>query len=359
MMRRLAAALGVVVLLGLGLGLLARGDVSCDIVSVQPQCYVAMHPGPTEDTLRMVEIDGERTYSSTGEMLLTTVRVDPTLDLRGWLGASFSREVDSVRREVIYPPGSTTEDVRRRNLIAMGQSQIVSAAAALRWLGYDVDLTPEGARVAEVMDDYPAGGKIQPGDVIRQIDRQTITDAASASDAISERSPGETIALLISRGGEEMTLELELAADPHGGEHGVIGVLLRDNVVLPVDVRIEAGNIGGPSAGLMFALAVVDLMTAEDLTGGAVIAGTGSVDVDGRVGAMGGVRQKIVAATTRTERPAEIFLVPSRNVTEARRAPVGRQVLIVPVDTLDDAIAALHEIRAGREPAGSFAVGRD
>jgi Lon-like protease len=135
-------------------------------------------------------------------------------------------------------------------------------------------------------------------------------------------------------------------------------VLLRSFLDLPVDVEIDAGVIGGPSAGLMFALSVMDLLEPEDLTGGKVVAGTGTVDRDGTVGAVGGVRQKVVGATATTadQRPATVFLVPEGNLEDARSVSVPREVLVVPVATLDDAVRALDDLRAGREPAGALAL---
>jgi PDZ domain-containing protein len=138
-------------------------------------------------------------------------------------------------------------------------------------------------------------------------------------------------------------------------------LILTTELDLPVEISIDAGVIGGPSAGLMFALSIVDLLEPDDLTGGAVIAGTGILDQDGVVSTVGGVRQKVVGATTEGAHgaPATVFLVPRGNLGEARSAAVDGEILLVPVDSLADALEVLSELRAGREPREALALAPD
>lgn len=369
-MRRL---LPVIVLLLVAVGVVVRADIPCDTVRLQPDCYIALNPGPTENALGMVTVRGERTYASAGQLRITTVTVDTDLDLRDWIGSALSRRVDQMPREAFIPPGTDAEEARRISVAAMSESQLDATIAALRSLGHEVDEEPRGAQVGGLLPDLPAEDVLELGDVIVAVDGEPIRSADGAATLLGDRSPGEVVSLRVLRSAgeddavghdvegqhrDELDLEVELAADRDEPHRALLGVLLMDHLVLPVDVRIDAGRVGGPSAGMMFALATVDLLTPEDLTGGAVVAGTGSIDRSGRVGAMGGVRQKLIAAVNDADVPATVFLVPAANVDDARRSPVSRQVQVVPVRTLDDAVRALEDVRAGRPPEGSFSIGR-
>jgi Lon-like protease len=177
---------------------------------------------------------------------------------------------------------------------------------------------------------------------------------------VQRRAPGDRLVLELQRDGEQLDVEVDLGVAPDDPTRPYVGVLLTTELDLPVEVVIDAGVIGGPSAGLMFALSILDLLEPEDLTGGAVVAGSGTLDLEGRVGAIGGIRQKIVGATTRggDRRSATVFLVPRGNLQEAQGTPVGRDVLLVPVGTLDEAVDALAELREGRRPVDALALSR-
>lgn len=369
-MRRL---LPVIVLLLVGAGIVVRADIPCETVRLQPDCYIALNPGPTDNALGMVTVHGERTYASAGQLRITTVTVDTDLDLRDWVGSAFSRRVDQVPREAFIPPGADAEEARRISVAAMSESQVDATIAALRSLGYEVDEEPRGAQVGGLLPDLPAEDELEVGDVIVAVDGERVGSADEAVEVLGHRGPGDVVSLTVLRAvdgdgavghdvegqqRDELDLEVQLAADRDEPERGLLGVLLMDHLVLPADIRIDAGRVGGPSAGMMFALATVDLLTPDDLTGGAVVAGTGSIDRGGLVGAMGGVRQKLIAAVNEADVPATVFLVPAANADDARRAPVSRQVQVVPVRTLDDAVRALEDVRAGRPPEGAFSIGR-
>jgi PDZ domain-containing protein len=346
-----------VLLLVAGLGLLGRGAVPCELFGDQPRCYVALHPGPTQDALGIVQVRGERTWTPAGELLYTTVAVDDHLDPGEWVSTALSRQVRQVPREVLFPAGMAEGEVQRRNAVDMDRSQLTAAAAALRALGHEVDLEPRGAEVVETLEGLPAGGRLQPGDVIVEVDDAPAPGVDAAIDAIGGRGAGEPVTLAVRRGATTRKVRLTLVPDPEDASRAVVGAVLRDHIVLPVDVAIDAGEVGGPSAGLMFAIAVVDVLGPRDLTGGAVIAGTGTIDADGNVGAIGGIQQKILGALDRGDRrPASVFLVPAGNVDEARAAPVGRELLLVPVATLDDALRSLEDLREGRRPADALAL---
>jgi Lon-like protease len=334
---------------------LVRGAVPCETVGAQPACYVALRPGPAEDTLRLVDIEGASSYSSSGELLLTTVAVDEDLGFGEWLRASVSRSVDAVPREQIYPSETDREEVTEYNAALMADSQLTATMAALDAAGYEV--TGEGALVASVAADAVTDD-LTVGDVITAVDGDPVTDNRGVVDAVQRRAPGTRVVLDVDRDGERREVTIDLGASPEDPDRAYVGVLLTTELDLPVDIEIDAGVIGGPSAGLMFALSIIDLLEPDDLTGGAVVAGTGTLDIDGHVGAIGGIRQKIVGATARglDRRPATVFLVPRGNIDEAQGTPVGRDVLLVPVDTLDDALEALADLRAGREPVDALAL---
>ncbi|MFA9429898.1 PDZ domain-containing protein [Egicoccus sp. AB-alg2] len=350
-MRRLAVfvvVVGAVVALTTG-GAIARGLVPCEVLAAQPACYVALRPGPAEDVLQLLEVRGARAYTATGELLLTTVAVDEELGLTEWLRANVSAGIEPVPREQLFPAGSDRDEVAEYNAALMADSQLTATLAALDELGYDV--TGEGALVTAVVEDAVTD-ELVVGDVITAVDGRPVTDNAAVVAAVQARSPGDRLTLQVRDGAGERDVEVVLGAAADDAERAYVGVLLSTELDLPVDVSIDAGIIGGPSAGLMFALSIVEVLGPDDLTHGAVVAGTGTLDRDGAVGAIGGIRQKMLGATLREDggRPASVFLVPRGNLDEALGTPVEREIHLVPVGTLDEAIAALAAVGEGRLP---------
>jgi Lon-like protease len=348
----------LVVLLVLGLAtVVVRGAVPCETLQSQPSCHVALKPGPTEDAMRLVDIEGSTAYSSSGELRLTTVAVEEDLDLAGWVRAMTSGTVDTVPRETLFPSTSDRDEVTRQNAMLMEDSQLTATLAALERLDFELDDAFDGAQVAEVLAEAVTD-QLEVGDVIVAVDGEPTLDNQEVVATIADAEPGDELTLLVRRGDDERDITVTLGPAPDDPARPFLGVLLRSYLELPVDVQIDAGVIGGPSAGLMFALSVMDLLEPGELTGGAVVAGTGTVDRDGRIGAVGGVRQKVVGATSPSQgqRAATVFLVPEGNLDDARSVGVPRDVLLVPVATLDEALDALGELRAGREPEGALAL---
>ncbi len=348
-MRRLLLLL----LVASSLGFVGRGGVPCDRVQPQPRCLVALLPGPTANTLDIVEIDGDVSVS-TGELLLTTVSVDPSLSFREWIRGAFDSRIDHFDRELIYPSGTSVEEVRQQNVALMENSQLDSMIAALHALDYEFDEDFDGAEVVEVADySDAADGDLLAGDIIVDVAGTRVSASSDVVGAIARFGIGDDLDLVVLRDDIEVPVTIQLVAAPDDGRP-VMGVTLRSHLELPVDITIDAGIIGGPSAGTMFALAIVDELTPEDLTGGLIIAGTGEIDRAGTVGAIGGIRQKVLGATSRgDEPPATVFLVPERNMPEAVTAPVRDEILLVPIATLQDAIDALRVLREGGEPSGA------
>lgn len=365
MNRRSSTALAVfgLLLAGLVVGAvtLSVGAMPCAAVGMQPRCQVALLPGPAEDTLGLVTLEGATTYPASGELLLTTIAVRDDLDLGSWWEARRTPGVATVARETVFPPGADTSEVAEQNALLMSDSQATAALAALEQLGFDVDAAARGARIAEVQDDV-VSDELSDGDVVVAIDGAPIREAVELVEAIAGRSPGDEVRLdVVPSDGAAREVTVTLGSSPDGTDRAYVGVLLTTELDLPVEVDIDAGVIGGPSAGLMFALAVVELLEAEDLTGGTVVAGTGTITVDGRVGPVGGVRQKVVGVTERAggAAPATVFLVPRANLPDAHRAPVASDLTVVPVDDLDGAVQALAQLRAGERPDGAVLLTAD
>lgn len=365
MRRSITALVAVAALVGALLvgatGALLVGAVPCPLLGAQPRCQVALLPGPAEDTLGLVDIEGVTTYPSSGQLLLTTIAVRDGLDLPAWWELRRTPGVATVPRETIYPVGSDTGEVAEQNALLMRDSQMTAALAALQAAGFDTAQATAGARVAAVEDDAVTD-ELAVDDVIRAVDGDEVADAAAVVEHVAARGPGDTLLLEVARDdGAPSEIEVTLGANPADDTRGYIGVLLTTELDLPVDVRIDAGTIGGPSAGLMFALGVVDLLAEEDITGGRVVAGTGTIGPEGQVGAVGGVRQKVVGVTAREggADPAEVFLLPRGNLADVHRAPVAADLTVVPVDDLADALAALAALRDGRTPTDAVLLAAD
>lgn len=318
-----------------------------------PVPYVTEAPGLTADTLGMdVSAEGEptdnpvitiagdvETYPTEGELLLTTVSVtnpDARVTLLQAFGAWFDDQEALLPRDAVYPPEVTAEESRRRTAVAMTSSQSTSEVAAARAAGHDVD----AAAVVEVEKGAPADGVLRPEDRIVQVAGQPVDDGDDVVTAVRAAEPGEPLELTISRDGERQHVQVVPAED---GGVPTIGASVQDSFAAPFDVTFTLErNIGGPSAGTIFALAIYDQLTPGSLTGGRTIAGTGEIDYEGNVGSIGGIQQKIVSAE---HDGAEVFLAPAGNCDEAVEAPVEPgDIRIVSVQTLDQAIDALEAL---------------
>ncbi|BCL13792.1 YlbL family protein [Micromonospora sagamiensis] len=330
---------GVTVLLGallttlLSIGVLAA-----------PIPYVVLGPGPTVDTLgtqdgeEIIKVDGRETSTSAGQLRLTTVGVQPSVKLRSAIAGWFSPERAVVPRELVYPPGQSREQVEERNAEEFTASQTSAETAALRELGYPVQVV-----VRTVTADGPSAGRLQAGDLISSVDGKPVASANGLTGLIRARPAGSTLAIGYSRGGATGTATVT-SREQDGRPR--IGIEIEQRQPHPFTLEIDLGDIGGPSAGLMFALGIVDKLDPDDLTGGRVIAGTGTIDDEGRVGAIGGIAQKLVGAK---QAGAAVFLVPEENCAEALSNPQPG-LPMVKVGSLDEALTALETLRAGGEP---------
>jgi Lon-like protease len=316
-----------------------------------PVPYVVLQPGPTTNTLGttkgqpLIQIDGVRTYAATGHLDLTTVAVfggpDDPVDLvtalRGWL----DRTVAVVPEESVFPAGQSPREVEQETARQMVESQDHATSAALRQLGIDVDTK---VLVAAVRKGTPADGRLRPGDVVVAVDGVPVRTDSALRGRIADREPGDPVDLTVLRDGDRETLRLHTV--PYGGnsEHPIVGFTPRTKHEFPFSVKIRLRQVGGPSAGLMFALGIVEKLTPGDLTGGEYVAGTGAINDRGRVQPIGGIEQKVVAARGAG---ARTFLTPAGNCAAAVGArPDGLR--LVRVERLADALEALDAIKTGR-----------
>jgi len=307
--------------------------------------YVELGPGPTVNTLGEVDgkdvisLSGVPETSSAGQLRLVTVSVQPQINLvqavRGWLAGDYA----VVPRELVYPPDRSEKQVDQQNAQDFKDSQNSAETSALRELGYPVQVT-----VSKVQDGAPAAGVLQVGDVITSVDGTAVTSTPQLTELIRAKPAGTARTIGYTRAGTASTATVTTAAGDGGAPR--IGVEIEPKQPHPFQLSFDLDRIGGPSAGLMFALAIIDKVKPEDLTGGKVIAGTGTIDDAGDVGRIGGIPQKLVGAKAAG---AQWFLTPDGNCAEAM---ANRQpgLPLVKIKTLDDALSALEKIRAGQTP---------
>ncbi|MBF0661272.1 MULTISPECIES: YlbL family protein [unclassified Rhodococcus (in: high G+C Gram-positive bacteria)] len=306
--------------------------------------YVALGPGPTFDTLGdvddkpVIEIEGVETDETTGSLVMTTVGVTDNLNLAQTVTAWLSGRYGLAPREQVYPPNRSKDEVRAVDQAQFAQSERSAELAALHYLDLPVIL-----RVAEIADDAPASGHLQVDDRIVAIAGEPVETAGQVQRAVGAVTPGESVAITVLRGDAEETIDVVVGERPGGEGAGFLGIATEEIPDVPFEVVFNLADIGGPSAGLMFSLALVDKLSPGEINGGLNVAGTGTIDSDGIVGPIGGITHKLTAAD---EEGAEVFLVPADNCAEALTNEPD-DVRLVRVETLEGAAAALESIAAG------------
>jgi PDZ domain-containing protein len=318
-----------------------------------PVPYVILSPGPTLNTLgrgpsgrSLIQITGHPVYPTAGHLNLVTVSFQGgpsnSLNIFAALRAWLTPHEAVVPQEELFIPGQTQQQVVQQDTQQMTSSQRTATAAALCVLGINFQVVDTIAVVAKGL---PTDGVLRRGDVITAVDGKPVTCKASAASLIRARSPGDPVTLTIARtvGGHRVIRQFHLkTAAVHGTP--VVGVRVAESYVFPFNIRIRVGDIGGPSAGLMFALGIVDKLTPGNLTGGRFVAGTGEISADGTVGAIGGIQQKMAGAR---QAGATLFLTPAANCPDTAGAvPAGMR--LVKVRNLAGAVSALHALAAGR-----------
>jgi Lon-like protease len=332
----LASAGLAVVLFFVGLGL--------------PVPYVRLVPGPVSDTLGsssggpLITIKGHPTAPTKGRIYLVTVgefggpgkNLSALSVITGWWNTTDA----VVPTRLLYPAHVTQQQVEQQDTADMDNSQEQAKVAALRYLGYT--LKP-GVDVAAINATSSAKGKLEVHDIIVGVDSTTVTNSQQLLDVAKTHKTGDQIVLHVNRNGQPVDVPVTLQAPRAGSTTPSIGIEVVDSFTKPFEIDIDLNNVGGPSAGMAFALGIVDKLTDGNLTGGRTIAGTGTIDSSGNVGAIGGVQQKMAGAR---KAGATVFLVPKDNCAEALGA-VPHGLRLVKVSTLSGAIDAIKQIRDG------------
>ncbi len=315
-------------------------------VSLLPVPFVSFSPGPVENTLGtagrkpVVEVSGHDTYPTSGELDLTTVSVtSPTRKLtlpqavRTWLDP----HRDLLPRDVVYPPTKSADEVEQENTAEMTGSQDSAVAAALQEAK-----VPFKPKVSAVSDGSPASGKLKIGDVVLSVDGVVPTEVPMVGELVRKHKVGETIKFVVRRSGKEQTVSVTTKATPGDTNRPMVGITVGVDSAVKVTVNLGR-DIGGPSAGLAFALAIYDKLTPGELLAGKHVAGTGTIDATGTVGAIGGIQQKIAGARSSG---ATVFLVPAPNCSAAMDAGV-KGIQLIRVGTIHDAVSGLQALTSG------------
>jgi PDZ domain-containing protein len=302
--------------------------------------YQLVGPGSAEDMSRFVTVKDSDEDDKGSFFLVTATQMvaSPLLFVYGLLNPN----TDLLPRQQVVPPDMDIKEYNEFLLRWMEETQELAKVVALRRLGYEVPIESDGVSVVEIGKDSPARGILQPGDVILAVDGQRVFLADELVSSVQLRPVGDPVTLVIQRAGEEKEVTIPTAGHIEAPEKAAIRVTIRTlnwQPVLPVEIAIDTGEIIGPSAGMMFVLEILNQLDSRDLTAGRLIAGTGTINLKEEIGAIGSVRQKIVAA----ERAgAEYFLVPQENYNEAKAS--ARKIVAVPVSTLSQALEFLSDL---------------
>ena len=311
--------------------------------------YVVLVPGPTYNTLGslsgkpIIQITGRPTFPASGHLNLVTVSYyggpgyRPPFTIIDAIQALFRPHQAVVPQWELFPPGQSQQQVVKQDTEQMASSQQTATAAALCQLGIKFSVIDT---ITSTVRRLPAAGILHAGDIVQAVDGKPVTCRASAASMIRARTPGQPVMLTIVRVGQVRNVTLKTAS--YQGQP-VIGVNVTESFTFPFHVSIRVGNVGGPSAGMMFALAIIDKLTPANLAGGRFIAGTGEIEVGGAVDPIGGIQQKMAAARAAG---ATVFLTPAANCPDTVGAiPPGLR--LVKVSTLGGAIAALRALKQG------------
>ncbi len=303
------------------------------VVGWVPLPYYALGPGPARDVTPLIRVEGHPVYASDGTLIMTTVAYRKVTALQA-LFAWIDPDRALVAEDVLYPPGSSVEQEDERARSQMDQSKIDATAVVLRRLLEYPDEHGTGALIQSVGPGCPAEGELFPGDLVVEIDGEAVASAEDASRLLDEVPVDRPVTFDVEAGGERTEVRAT-RGECGDAEEPLLGINLIDG--FPIDVTISSGDVGGPSAGMMWALGLYELMTPGDLTDGRTIAGTGTIDLRGRVGPIGDIGDKAVAAQ---RAGADVFLVPRADLPSLEGVDTdGMEV--VPVSTFAQALRYL------------------
>lgn len=309
--------------------------------------FVALGPGPTFNTLgevdgkQVVDIEGTEVHPTSGHLNMTTVSQSDGLSLGQAMGLWVSGDQQLVPRDLVYPPEKSKDEIDKANSTDFKQSEDSAEYAALSYLKY-----PRAVTVQNVTDPGPSVGKLQDGDAIDMVNDKPVANVEEFTTLLKATKPGDQLVLDYRRkDGSIGTTTITLGTNKDR-DYGYLGVGVLDAPWAPFTIDFNLANIGGPSAGLMFSLAVVDKLTTGDLNGGKFVAGTGTITGDGKVGSIGGITHKMYAAR---QAGATVFMVPADNCAEAKSAH-DDDLTLIRVENLTGAVDALKTYSAGGEP---------
>jgi len=297
-----------------------------------PSDHYLFLPDPALEVDPLVSVPDEDTGSAEGGIYMVDILVRKA-SLFERIFPQVYGDAELVPDEVVNPAGLSEGERKQESLREMSVSQQIAIAVALRSLGHDVD--PLGAEVVRILPDAPAEGKLEVGDVIVGLKGRKVSSPDELIRLMRSHRPGTPVRLEVRRDGRELELVVGTRAAGGDEQRAVVGVQIQPEFRFPVGIRIDARNIGGPSAGLAFALDIVDEL-GDDLDRGRRVVVTGTLDLDGTVGAIGGTEQKTVGARLVD---ADLFLVPDGNAAEARSNAEGLE--IVAVSTFKEALTVL------------------
>ena len=332
------------------------------VLALVPAPFVIEQPGPVFNTLgtdqqvgaapskdakELISIPDKKTYPTSGSLDLLTVSVVGNPDQRPtWFeiaAAWFQPSKAVLPLDTVFPPGTTTEQSNAENAALMVDSQQDAIAAALNQLGYTF---PENVAVKQLIKGTPAAEVLKVGDEITSVNGEKISSVQELRDAVKANGTSKPAELGILRDGAASTVSIT-PTESQG--QVVLGIGAGMDYTFPFDVKIQLNDVGGPSAGQMFALGIMDKLTPESLNGGKRVAGTGTIDNTGQIGPIGGIRQKMYAA--RDTGKAAYFLAPASNCDEVTgHIPAGLKVFAV--KTLSDSLKVLQAVRDGSSTAG-------
>jgi len=307
--------------------------IAAAVFSFYPSDHYIFLPDPARSVEPLVHVEGEHEDEGPGGIYMVDVIVRKASLLERYFPGI--HEGATVIPADVYNPQNLPERIQRQQGLAeMSSSQRIAAAVALRELGYKV--TPDGVVVSAVDVGSPADGVLKPDDVIVGANGKDVAEPEDLSRVMSDVKPGEKVTLQVERAGSEQTVEVGTKASDDNPPRAIMGILVEPKLDLPVDITIDTGQIGGPSAGLAFALDIIDELGPTDIDHGERVVATGELALDGTVHEIGGIEQKTVGAR---DAGADVFLVPDANAEAARKYADGLR--IVPVSDLDEALHAL------------------
>ena len=301
--------------------------------------YYFMSPGPPYQW--DIEIDGAKSYSYDGNLFQLTVRRDEA-NYFTYVWAKIDNSVDLYSREVILPKGVTPQQLSEISIQNMKTSENVAIAVALDSLDFKVETQGDGVLVVGILEDSPVEGKLLKEDLIKSINNDEINSTTEFIALLRTYDIGDTVSIGLLRNNTDITIETKLIEHVDYEGEPMVGFLAstpNQRFVFPINVDIDTGNVGGPSAGLMMALNVYNSLTQDDLTKGIKVAGTGTIEIDGSVGPVGGVKQKVIAAK---KAGSSLILVPTANFNDAEPY-IDEDTAIVAVNSFNQALDVIYE----------------